>query len=547
MLSVKVRNLENGEQGWLNIPSSYQTIREFFLGIGEGEDAGYEIADIELEEPVLKKHLIGKSIRWENGPEELHFLKQRMEGFTGLERETFLAALEIEKPYTLMEIVNLSCNLDKFSLYPGACDEEKLGEYLLDNSEEAPEELAAVLDYELVGQNYAKEHMGCFSRLGYIFRNGKPLEAIYNGKRCPDPAYDGESVFQIQVRREKAAGGREKTLSVALPASEEKLEVAAKNLGVQDLGHCVPEEVTAREWELVDHLPLTLDVRGLNAYVRLLKEEGVLDSDEKRKKLCAALEAELPENMDEAIEIAANLDRYSILPGEIREPSSYACHVLADWIYQFDSRLGIYIDYEGYGKSRMQADGVVETNYGLVVRKDRPLRLLPEELTTVRLFSPLTGSLYPRAEWGNAMECSQEYSPEDLAAFDEQIAGMVREDTKEMQEKGGLAEYLDNRLLRRKVESMTPAVELWQDQLWGVLEIQAHGNLTESELKALTEEWSGQASDGWGEGFEQKPLQIQEGELYVSFWNSGDDFFIKTEEELKAAPRQGMSMQMGGM
>ena len=281
--------------------------------------------------------------------------------------------------------------------------------------------------------------------------------------------------------------------------------------------------------------------------MRLLKEEGVLSSDEKRKKLCAALEAELPENMDEAIEIAANLERYSILPDEIREPSSYACHVLADWIYQFDSRLGIYIDYEGYGKSRMQADGVVETDYGLVVRKDRPVRLRPEELTTVRLFSPLTGNLYPWDEWGNAMECSIEYSPENLAAFDEQIAEMVREDIKGMQEKGGLAEYLDNRLLKRKVESMTPTVELWQDQLWGVLEIRVHGKLTESELKALSEEWSGQASDGWGEGFEQKPLQIQEGELYVSFWNSGDGFFIKTEEALKAAPRQGMSMQMGGM
>ena len=142
------------------------------------------------------------------------------------------------------------------------------------------------------------------------------------------------------------------------------------------------------------------------------------------------------------------------------------------------------------------------------------------------------------------MECSIEYSPENLAAFDEQIAEMVREDIKGMQEKGGLAEYLDNRLLKRKVESMTPTVELWQDQLWGVLEIRVHGKLTESELKALSEEWSGQASDGWGEGFEQKPLQIQEGELYVSFWNSGDGFFIKTEEELKAAPRQGMSMQM---
>lgn len=211
MLSVKVRNLENGEQGWLNIPSSYQTIREFFSGIGEGEDAGYEIADIEMEEPVLKKHLTGKSIRRENGPEELHFLKQRMEGFTGPERETFLAALEIEKPHTIMEIVNLSCNLDKFSLYPGACDEEKLEEYLLDNSEDSPEELAAVLDYGLTGENYAKEHMGCFSGSGYIFRNGKPLEEIYNGKQCPDPAYDSGAVLMAQIKK-NGSGGRSKIL-----------------------------------------------------------------------------------------------------------------------------------------------------------------------------------------------------------------------------------------------------------------------------------------------------------------------------------------------
>ncbi len=59
--------------------------------------------------------------------------------------------------------------------------------------------------------------------------------------------------------------------------------------------------------------------------------------------------------------------------------------------------------------------------------------------------------------------------------------------------------------------------------------------------------WSGQESDGWGEGFEQRPIEIDEGELYVSFWNPSDSFFITTEEQLKSTCTQSIPMQMGGM
>ena len=58
------------------------------------------------------------------------------------------------------------------------------------------------------------------------------------------------------------------------------------------------------------------------------------------------------------------------------------------------------------------------------------------------------------------------------------------------------------------------------------------------------EEWSGQESDGWGEGFEQREIKIEDGELYVSFWSPDKDFFIKTETELKDQPEQGFGMRM---
>ena len=71
-----------------------------------------------------------------------------------------------------------------------------------------------------------------------------------------------------------------------------------------------------------------------------------------------------------------------------------------------------------------------------------------------------------------------------------------------------LAPYLRNKLLERKVYSMTPAVEEWDGKLWGVLDVQAYGKLSEGELEGLKEEWEGQCSDGFGEGFAQQPLSL---------------------------------------
>lgn len=76
------------------------------------------------------------------------------------------------------------------------------------------------------------------------------------------------------------------------------------------------------------------------------------------------------------------------------------------------------------------------------------------------------------------------------------------------------------------------------------MKVQTHGELSPSELEALKSAWCGQESDGWGEGLEQNPINIPDGELYVSFWDSSNDFFIKTEEELKDSPSLGFGMSM---
>ena len=171
---------------------------------------------------------------------------------------------------------------------------------------------------------------------------------------------------------------------------------------------------------------------------------------------------------------------------------------------------------------------------------------MKNELQSLRFFSPLFPHLYRKNEWGDLDDYREDLSAGEVLEYDDEILAHIQKEKLPDEGERGLAVYLDDDL-SQKVYSINPSVEEWNGELWGVTEVQTHGSLSAPELVELTEWLSSQFSDGWGEGLEQREIKIDDGELYLSFWDSSDRFFIKPEDELKGSQSFGFGMTTGGM
>ena len=168
--------------------------------------------------------------------------------------------------------------------------------------------------------------------------------------------------------------------------------------------------------------------------------------------------------------------------------------------------------------------------------------VIPQPLQTLKLYMPLTVKSYERNEYGDMDDDPIELDGRTVLSHEDHIlAALLKERAPEEAERGLMKYYGADDAVNDKVRSYVFTVERVQGQLMGVAECRVQGDLTAEELDRLKEYVSGQASDGFGEGFEQRPIKTGEGEIYVSLWSSDKSWSIMTRDELE------QSQQMGGM
>ena len=166
------------------------------------------------------------------------------------------------------------------------------------------------------------------------------------------------------------------------------------------------------------------------------------------------------------------------------------------------------------------------------------------DLVETKLYCPLTIRIEPEEDDYNDLE---EVASANYIYYDDEINRKIREslDYNDDEREHGLHAYTHSEHLAKKVYSVFPSVETRDGDLYGVFTVKSYGELNKAELIELADEASSQASDGWGEGFEQREIEIGGDEIYISFWNCDDNYFMKPENEV--FPEQKMTQEMGGM
>ena len=172
----------------------------------------------------------------------------------------------------------------------------------------------------------------------------------------------------------------------------------------------------------------------------------------------------------------------------------------------------------------------------LTIGKDR-FSIEQPEPTTLKLFMPLTASEFSFDEYGDMENESSTLYGRDLLDYEDEIlAALVKYRMPEETERGIMHWYSADDTVNAKVKSVVFTAEEKNGQLWGVAECRIVGTLQPTELETLKDYITGQASDGWGEGFEQQEIDTDGGEIYVHLWSFDNDWSIQTEQE-RFAPK----------
>lgn len=258
--------------------------------------------------------------------DELNFLARRLDSFTEEEIEQFFAATEHENAQSLKDMINLTYNLDKFTLIKNVGDMTKVGrDYTLNTEGCVPADSRYDVKYAEIGRKLLASGRGVFTERGLLFVEDKPIEEVYDGKTFPGFAYQS---FIVNVDVEYK--GRYESLF--LPESQLAIDKAVRRLGAESIDDCdLSSEYGNPNFSRFSvRFEEILDNEGIDALNELAYELNTYDID--TEKLDAAMEMTDVKSSKNIITLINHLDEF-------------------EWLNDIS-----YGDYEGVGRFFVESD-----------------------------------------------------------------------------------------------------------------------------------------------------------------------------------------------
>lgn len=131
--------------------------------------------------------------------DELNYLASRLADLSPAGKSAFAAAVQHgEYAGNIQDLINLTYNLDCFTLIPGIQNYEDYGRYLVEHHRDffLPPAARHYFNYEEYGETASINEGGTLTPQGYIFDNQRPFQTYYSGREVPSEF----KVFQYPMR-----------------------------------------------------------------------------------------------------------------------------------------------------------------------------------------------------------------------------------------------------------------------------------------------------------------------------------------------------------
>lgn len=306
------------------------------------------VAVIEVDEPKELGVLIGQSVDLD----EINYLAKRMDSFDGKEMLQFLESVKHTGLKTPKDLINLTFNLDKFTLIQDISDMSNVGwAYLLNTEGALPSDDRGNPKYADIGRKMLTSGKGIFTEHGLLFVSDTPMEEVYDGSVFPAYNWDGLSFVSAEIDYK----GKQET--VYLPVDELAIKKAVRRLGAPSIEDCaIGVDSCSIHESWMDRIQDIINVEGIFSANHLL--QSLYDSEVDLDMLSAVVERVGAKKASNIVILANHIDQFGFISdvdsvGEVGHyfvdnDDDYSLHPDMEDFFNF-SEFGEYIIEEKEG------------------------------------------------------------------------------------------------------------------------------------------------------------------------------------------------------